>query len=306
MKIGMIGLGRMGAAMVERLLEQGASVYATDVDESARAQAAAIGAEVFDSAAALVAGLPAQSTVWVMVPAQFVDAVLDEILPALTAGSIVIDGGNSAYQDSRIRHVRLAEQGIHFLDCGTSGGVEGARTGASLMIGGEMAAYEKVEPLFALLATKNGYARVGGPGAGHFVKAVHNGIEYGMMGALAEGMALLDEQQEEFALDVAAVFKPYANGSIIAGRLMDWLVSGYQKGLPDSISGEVPVGETEVKMQHLTTLGALPILQASIEQRQQTRTTPSRTGKYIATLRNEFGGHATLPKKESETESAYE
>lgn len=299
MHVGMIGLGRMGAAMTERLIEQGIIVHATDVDESARAEVASFGATVYESATTLVSSLPMPAVVWVMVPAQFVDAVLEEIVPILPPDSIVIDGGNSAYQDSVSRHSRLLEKQIHFLDCGTSGGVEGARHGASLMIGGDKAAYEQVEPLFAALAIANGYARVGGPGAGHFVKAVHNGIEYGMMGALAEGVALLEAQQDEFGIEIESVLKPYAHGSIIAGRLMDWLVSGYQAGLPQQISGEVPTGETEAKMKHLTTLGNMPVLEAAIEQRQQTRVTPSRTGTYIATLRNEFGGHSTIPKTDT-------
>lgn len=296
--VGLIGLGRMGMAMAERLLEKGYQVVATDVDEAARSAAAEHGADAYASVAELAEHLPAGSPVWLMVPAQFVDDVLGELQDVVPAGTTIIDGGNSDYRESRRRHERLSESGLHFIDCGTSGGVEGARHGASLMAGGRADVFAEHEHLFATLATKNGYALVGGPGAGHFVKAVHNGIEYGMMGAMAEGIALLHEHEDEFGIELDEVFKPYEHGSIISSRLLSWLIAGKQKGLLAEVSGEVPVGETEAKMQYLTSLGSLPVLEAALAQRKQTRVEPSKTGQYIAIMRAEFGGHATLPAED--------
>lgn len=296
--VGFIGLGRMGLAMVEHLLEQGCVVHATDVDAAARSAAASAGATVHPDTVRLVAELPTPSLLWVMVPSQFVDDVLAELRGVVSPESIIIDGGNSGYGDSRRRHQELAKAGVRFLDCGTSGGVEGARHGASLMVGGDAETFASVEWLFAALATEQGYARVGGPGAGHFVKAVHNGIEYGMMGALAEGVAYLDERAEEFELSVPETFKPYAHGSIISSRLLDWLVEGYAEGLPDDIAGTVPVGETEQKMQYLCDNGDLPILAAAIKQRQATRELPTRTGQYLSTMRYKFGGHKPAVRKD--------
>lgn len=297
--VGFIGLGRMGLAMTERLIEQGHAVVATDVDAAARSAAASLGATVQPDITRLVAHLPKPSVVWVMVPSQFVDDVLAELIEDLAPESIVIDGGNSAYGDSRRRHHELSQQQIHFLDCGTSGGVEGARHGASLMVGGETAIYEVVEWLFATLGLEDGYAHVGNPGAGHFVKAVHNAIEYGMMGALAEGMAHLDASAEEFDLSMSDVLKPYAHGSIIASRLLDWLAEGYTEGLVDEISGCVPVGETEAKMKYLRDRGTLPVLAAAIAQREASREVPSRTGQYISTMRYKFGGHQPAERSDA-------
>ena len=297
--VGFIGLGRMGLAMVERLLEQGYMVHATDVDAAARGAAASAGATVYPDITRLVTEAPSPSLLWVMVPSQFVDNVLAELREVVSPESVIIDGGNSAYGDSRRRHQELARDGVRFLDCGTSGGVEGARHGASLMIGGDAETFASVEWLFAALSIEQGYARVGGPGAGHFVKAVHNGIEYGMMGALAEGIAYLDERADEFELSVPETLKPYAHGSIISSRLLDWLVAGYTEGLPDSISGTVPVGETEQKMRYLCDNGNLPILAAAIKQRQATRELPTRAGQYLSTMRYKFGGHKPAATKDN-------
>ena len=293
--IGFVGLGRMGQAMCARLVEAGYRVHATDVDSAARDAAAQHGVCVYEDVAGLIAQLPSPATVWLMVPSQYVETVLTEIVAHLPEGGTIIDGGNSPYQDSQRRYHELKDRGIDWLDCGTSGGIEGARHGASLMVGGEIEVFAAHEHLFNTLAVPDGYARVGGPGAGHFVKAVHNGIEYGMMGALAEGLALLDEYQSQFDLSVEQVLRPYEHGSIITSRLMSWLAEGYREGLPEQIAGEVPMGETETKMEHLTTLGTMPILQAAIQQRRTTRETPSRAGAYLSTMRNKFGGHAMIP-----------
>jgi 6-phosphogluconate dehydrogenase len=208
-EIGFIGLGRMGLNMVTLLVEKGYRVVGVDPSVEARSAAEAAGVEVTEDYGAMVEKLSDRKVVWVMVPSKFVDSVLDEVVPLLKVGDTVIDGGNSFYQDSLRRHKALKEKELNFLDVGTSGGMEGARHGASIMIGGAEEVYQKHEHLFKALAAENGYARVGKEGAGHFVKMVHNGIEYGMMGAIAEGMNVLHEHEAEFVIDLKEVFRPY-------------------------------------------------------------------------------------------------
>ncbi len=296
--IGFIGLGRMGAAMTTRLIEHGITVHAADVDEQARNNVAELGVHTHGSIGELVAALPTPSVVWVMVPAQFVDVVLDELTSHVVEQSIIIDGGNSDYRHSRRRYKTLKRQDLHFIDCGTSGGVEGARNGASLMIGGDEEVFQTIEPLCKILAAKNAYARVGNFGAGHFVKAVHNGIEYGMMGALAEGMSLLHDYKSEFGLDIEGVLNPYERESIISSRLMSWLAEGVRDGTVTHMEGTVPVGETEAKMKHLTDIGDMKVLKAALLQRAESREEASTVGLYTALLRHKFGGHSIVKKED--------
>lgn len=295
-EIGLVGLGRMGLFMALRLREQGFRVVGYNRSDAPRAAAEAAGVEWVGSLAELVAALPAARTVWLMVPSAAVEPVLSELTPLLSAGDTVIDGGNSFYQDSLRRHKALTEQKLKWLDCGTSGGVEGARFGASLMVGGEADVYAEHEALFAALAAPQAYARVGGPGAGHFVKMIHNGIEYGMMGALAEGMTILRDHEPTLGIDIKSVLQPYEHQSIIAGKLTTWLRQAYESGQIDAIAGEVPRGETEGEMEHITTLGDVPVLEAALEQRRASRQSPTYQGKVIAALRHQFGGHAVIEK----------
>lgn len=287
----------MGLPMGTHLVEQEYRVVGHDLSAEARAAATTAGIEVVSDYAELVAALPAPRVLWLMVPSKFVDAVLNELTPLLLAGDVVIDGGNSFYQDSLRRHQELTDQDLHFLDVGTSGGVSGARHGASLMIGGKREVFTEVESFFAALAAPQGYARVGGPGAGHFVKMVHNGIEYGMMGAIAEGVTVLHDHQEEFGIDLQEVFKPYENESIISSKLVSWLRQAYEEGQIEQIKGEVPTGETESEMEHITTLGDVRVLEAALAQRKGTRVTPSYLGKLVAAMRNQFGGHKVVQKE---------
>jgi len=215
----------------------------------------------------------------------------------LSPGDTIIAGGNSFYQDSLRRHKSLAEKELKFLDCGTSGGMDGARHGASIMVGGEPAVFAEHEHVFASLATHAGYARVGNAGAGHFVKMIHNGIEYGMMGAIAEGMTVLHEHEAEFGIDLKEVFKPYEHESIIASKLVSWLRKAYDEGQIDEIAGEVPKGETEFEMEHITTIGEVKVLEAALSQRKDSRLKPSYLGKLVAAMRNQFGGHAVVADK---------
>jgi len=298
--VGLVGLGRMGLNMAARLTEQGVAVVGVDAEVTARAAAADAGVRMVTSVQELVSILPQPRLVWLMVPSRYVDEVLQSLVPALTAGDVVIDGGNSFYKDSLRRHGELSACRLRFLDVGTSGGVSGARHGASIMVGGDVATFSLVEPVFAALAAPEGYARVGGPGAGHFVKMVHNGIEYGMMGAIAEGMGVLEQHAAQFDIDLRAVLGPYEHESIISSKLVTWLRQAYEEGQIDEIVGEVPRGETESEMEHITTLSEVPILEAALEQRRATRQQPSYVGKLIAAMRHQFGGHRVVPIGEHE------
>jgi len=296
-EIGFIGLGRMGFNMIAHLLEKGYRVVGVDPIEEARKRAKEAGAEVVSHYKEMADALSSPRVVWLMVPSKLVDAVLEEVVPLLNEGDTVIDGGNSFYQDSLRRHKALREKGLNFLDCGTSGGMEGARNGASIMVGGREEVFSRHEHIFKDLAAENGYALVGKEGAGHFVKMIHNGIEYGMMGAIAEGMTILHERESEFGIDLKNVLKPYEHQSIITSKLVTWLRKAYDEGQIDAIKGEVPRGETEDEMEHITTLGDVKVLEAALAQRKETRSHPSYIGKLVAAMRNQFGGHKVVQKK---------
>ncbi len=295
--IGFIGLGRMGLNMATLLVEKGYRVVGYNRSEEARIAAKAVGVEVVDDISSLITALPLPKVVWVMVSSSAVDAVLNELTPQLSPGDTIIDGGNSFYKDSIRRHKALKEKELKFLDCGTSGGMDGARHGASIMVGGRPEVFAEHEHIFASLATKDGYARVGNEGAGHFVKMIHNGIEYGMMGAIAEGMTILHEHEEEFGIKLEEVFKPYEHESIITSKLVSWLKKAYDEGQIDLITGEVPRGETESEMEHIVTLGDVKVLEGALAQRKATREKASYLGKLIAAMRNQFGGHSVIKRE---------
>lgn len=296
-EIGFIGLGRMGLNMTTHLVEEGYRVVGYNRSDDPRVEAEKAGIEVRSSLSELVSALPAPRVVWLMVPSSAVDTVLDELTPLLSSGDTVIDGGNSFYKDSIRRHGELKAKDISFLDCGTSGGMQGARHGASIMVGGPREVFEAHEHIFKALAAKDGHARVGNEGAGHFVKMIHNGIEYGMMGAIAEGMSVLHEHEGEFGIDLKEVLKPYEHESIITSKLVSWLREAYDEGQIEAIKGEVPPGETEFEMEHITTLGDVKVLEAALAQRKQTREQESYLGKLVAAMRNQFGGHKTISRE---------
>ncbi len=297
-EIGFVGFGRMGLNMATNLVEHGYRVVGYNRSEEPRKEAAGIGVEVVPSLQELVIGLSTPRVVWLMVTSNAVDAVLDEVVSYLEPGDTVIDGGNSFYKDSLRRHAVLKAKSINYLDCGTSGGMSGARSGASIMVGGLPDVFASHEHIFKALAAENGYARVGNAGAGHFVKMIHNGIEYGMMGAIAEGVTVLYEYEAEFGIDLKEVFKPYEHESIITSKLVSWLVEAYKTGQIDAIEGVVPKGETEEEMEHITTLGTVKVLEAALAQRKETRVQPSYLGKLVAAMRNQFGGHKVVLKEE--------
>lgn len=296
-ELGFIGLGRMGLNMALHLREQGYRIVGVDRNSATSVAAKDAGIEFAADYAQMLAGLSLPRVIWLMVPSTVVDEVLSALVPLLEVGDTIIDGGNSFYIDSLRRHKALTAKGIHFLDCGTSGGMEGARYGASIMAGGDKAIFAEHEHIFAALAAKDGYAHVGGPGAGHFVKMVHNGIEYGMMGAIAEGMNVLHAHEQDFAIDLHQVLKPYAHESIISSKLVTWLAKAYGEGQIDAIKGEVPRGETESEMEHILTLGDTKVLAAALAQRKETRDQESYIGKLIAAMRNQFGGHRVIAKE---------
>lgn len=296
-ELGFVGLGRMGLNMGTRLVEQGYKIAGYNRGDGPKIQAEAAGIEVQASLTTMVAQLSAPRVIWLMVPSSAVDVVLSDLIPLLSQEDTIIDGGNSFYKDSLRRHAELNNQGINFLDCGTSGGMLGARHGASIMVGGKTEVFLAQEHIFKALATENGYALVGNAGAGHFVKMIHNGIEYGMMGAIAEGVSVLHEHEAEFGISLKEVFKPYENESIISSKLVSWLSQAYDQGQIDLITGEVPPGETEFEMEHITTLGEVEVLKAALNQRKKTRIEPSYLGKLVAAMRNQFGGHSVITKK---------
>jgi len=298
MDLGMVGLGRMGANMAERVLRGGHRVVGFDPGEAARSAAQAKGIEPVGSLAALVATLPAPRAVWLMVPAgHVVDDTLAQLLPLLAPGDIVIDGGNSYYKDSQRRARELAGHGIAYVDCGTSGGIWGLQEGYSLMIGGDEAAVGRLAPVFTALApaADRGWGRVGPSGAGHFTKMVHNGIEYGMMQAYAEGFALM-ERKQEFALDLHQIAEIWREGSVVRSWLLD--LTAEALGRDANLSSIAPYvedsGEGRWTVAEAIDLDvSAPVITLSLLERLRSRDKDSFTDKLLATMRNQFGGHAT-------------
>jgi len=299
MKLGYIGLGKMGANMVERLLEKGHEVVAYDRNADAVKATKNKGAQPADTLAALVAALPLPRLVWIMVPHQAVDAVLKELTPLLAPGDVVVDGGNSPYKKSIRRAKELEARGIDFLDAGVSGGPAGARNGACIMVGGRKEVFQKFETVFRDFSVPDGYGYMGRTGAGHFVKMVHNGIEYGMMQALAEGFAVM--KASDFGLDLTKITDVYNHRSVIESRLVGWLQSAfvqYGEDLKDITGSAAQSGEGMWTVEAGKELGIpTPIIQAALDFRIQSQKDPSYTGQLISAMRNQFGGHEVKTKK---------
>ncbi|QWP78430.1 decarboxylating 6-phosphogluconate dehydrogenase [Lysobacter sp. K5869] len=296
MELGMVGLGRMGANMAERLVRGGHKVAGFDPGAAAREQAAARGIIAAASLSELIAALPAPRAVWLMVPAGAVDATLAELRPLLAPGDTVIDGGNSNYKDTVRRAAELRAHGLHYVDSGTSGGVWGLQEGYSLMIGGEDAAVERLRPIFETLApaADRGWGRVGPSGSGHFTKMIHNGIEYGMMQAYAEGFAILG-RKAEFGLDLHQIAQIWRHGSVVRSWLLD--LSADALGKNPSLQGIAPYvedsGEGRWTVAEAIDLNvSAPVITASLMERLRSREKDSFADKLLAAMRNEFGGHA--------------
>jgi 6-phosphogluconate dehydrogenase len=298
MELGMIGLGRMGANMTERLLRGGHRVISYDRSAEAIQQVVDKGAVGAHSLADFVKQLSPPRAIWLMVPSgDPVDQTIEQLLPHLAKGDTIIDGGNSNYKDSIRRAEKLKAQGIHFVDAGTSGGIWGLQVGYCMMVGGEKEVVDRLEPIVKTLAPQEGYLHVGPSGAGHFVKMIHNGIEYGMLEAYGEGFELLNASQ--FDLDLAKIAHLWNQGSVIRSWLLELTESALQKDPKlAAIRGYVEdSGEGRWTVQEAIERNVpAPVLMLSLFARFASRQDTSFSAKVIAALRNEFGGHAV--KKE--------
>jgi 6-phosphogluconate dehydrogenase len=294
MDIGYIGLGKMGKGMVLRLVEKGWNVTAFNRTPGPAQELEKNGVTAASSLQDLVSKLRTPRLIWLMVSHQAVDAVLWDLLPLLEEGDTIIDGGNSPYKETMRRAKELAVKEINFLDAGVSGGPSGARNGACVMAGGEEALFKKYEKLFSDISAENAYLYCGKNGAGHFVKMVHNGIEYGMMQAIAEGFNVLKTSQ--FELDLEKIADLYNRKSVIESRLVGWLSSGfaeYGKDLADVSGSAAQSGEGLWTVEAAKELGVpVPVIEVALNFRLESQKNPSYAGKILQTMRNQFGGHA--------------
>ena len=294
MKLGFIGFGRMGGNMARRLLGRGHQVAVYARRAEVRAEVAGLGAAPAETIKDLVGQLTPPRVVWMMIPAgDPVDKTLAELAPFLSAGDIIVDGGNSNYKDSIRRAAAAKARNLQYLDAGTSGGIWGLQIGYCLMVGGEPAAVRVVEPAFRDLAPEGGYLHVGPSGAGHFVKMIHNGIEYGMLQAYAEGFAILHEAP--FKLDLHAISDLWNHGSVVRS----WLLELAERAFADdpelrSLRGYVEdSGEGRWTVQEAIDRNLpAPVITLSLLQRLRSRQEENFGDKVIAALRQQFGGHA--------------
>ncbi|WP_353150289.1 phosphogluconate dehydrogenase (NAD(+)-dependent, decarboxylating) [Pollutimonas bauzanensis] len=335
MQIGMVGLGRMGNNMVQRLLRNGQHCVVYDSHPEALQPLADLGAIACSSLEAFVASLAAPRAIWLMVPAAVVDKVLAELTPLLQDGDIVIDGGNSSYHDDIRRAAELTQQGIHYMDVGTSGGVAGLERGYCLMIGGEADTFKHLEPVFAALSpgadavhatpdralttADQGYLHCGPHGAGHFVKMVHNGIEYGIMAAYAEGLNIMHNanigmheraadaettplrhpEHYQYDLDLPEITELWRRGSVIGSWLLDLTAKALQ-GNPslDNYAGRVSdSGEGRWALSAAIDQGVpTPVLSAALFSRFESRGNADYANRVLSAMRKQFGGHVEKPE----------
>ncbi|WP_144514213.1 phosphogluconate dehydrogenase (NAD(+)-dependent, decarboxylating) [Bacillus thuringiensis] len=297
MQVGLIGLGKMGLNLGKNLMDHKHEVVAFDLNTSAVEEMKEYGAMGTSSLSELVQSLQSPRILWVMVPHAVVDSVIDEVTPLLSKGDILIEAGNSHYKESIRRYEQLKKDGIHFMDAGTSGGMEGARNGACYMIGGDQEAWDIVEPIFRDTAVENGYLYAGKAGSGHFLKMIHNGIEYGMMAAIGEGFEVLEKS--EFDYDYEKVSRVWNNGSVIRSWLMELTENAFSKDAKlDEIKGVMhSSGEGKWTVETALDLQtATPVIAMSLLMRYRSLDNDTFTGKVVAALRNEFGGHAVEKK----------
>ena len=286
MQLGMIGLGRMGSGMTERLREGGHEVQTYDPNVEARTAA---------SLAELKAQLKAPRAFWLMIPAgKITEDVFQELLDLAEQGDTIVDGGNSNFRDSQRRHGEAQKRGLHFVDAGVSGGIWGLEVGFCLMVGGEEEPVQRLEPIFETLAPDEGYAHVGASGAGHFVKMVHNGIEYGLMQSYAEGFEIMEHS--EFDLDPHQISGIWRNGSVVRSWLLELLHAAFEQHgsklddiapyVEDSGEGRWTINEA------INENVPAPVISASLFARFQSRDEIKFSAKVAAALRQQFGGHA--------------
>ncbi len=310
-ELAIVGLGKMGANMARRMMEKGWTVVGMDRDPETVKKLEAEGLKPAGSYKEMSAALKQKRIVWLFLPPQKIageEQIVDQeifgengIADSLSPGDTIIDGGNSFYKYAATRAKRLEEKGIHFMDAGTSGGPAGARNGACLMIGGSEEGYADTEHLFKDFAKEGAYKFFPGAGAGHFVKMVHNGIEYGMMQAIGEGFEVLKKSPFDINLEDAAEI--YNNGSVIESRLVGWTQSAFKEHGPalDGISSTVQHnGEGAWTIQAAKELGVeVPVIKASFQFRIDSAEKPSFTGKVVSAQRGQFGGHSVKEEKSS-------
>lgn len=297
MEVGMIGLGRMGSNMARRMLDSGHRVVSYDPVPQAVKALVDQGANGADSIAELAAKLNTPRAVWLMVPSgEPTEIAISGLAAELSAGDIIIDGGNSYYRDSMRRAAEVSEKGLFFLDVGTSGGIWGLKEGYCLMVGGDAEAYHRIEPVLQALAPSpdEGYAHVGPSGSGHFVKMVHNGIEYGLMQAYAEGFELL-QAKREFNLNLHQIAEVWRYGSVIRSWLLDLTASALKRDPKlERIGAYVEdTGEGRWTVQESIELAVpIPVITQSLQARFRSRQDQPLAAKLLAALRQQFGGHA--------------
>ena len=297
MKVGLIGLGRMGISIVDRLVKAGHDVVGFDPSADARIQAEKLGATVVESIEQITAGT---RIFWLMVPAgKPVDEVIDELRPGLKAGDIVIDGGNSHFPDSVRRYAQLQQLKVHFVDCGVSGGLKGREIGFSIMVGGDKQIFEHLIPIFEALSAPDGFGYMGPAGAGHYVKMIHNGVEYALLQAYAEGFHLLQEGRYN-NLDLEKIARVWSNGSVIRSWIVELCEEIFNENpnltdVPGAIGENLPgrLTQQEAHEQRVP----IRMIDDSLDIREWSRETGGNFGtKVVAMLRNKFGGHK-LEKK---------
>ena len=295
MRLAMIGLGRMGGNMTERLVKGGHEVVAFDRTRDVVDKYVLTGATGAYTIADIPQKLKSPRIVWIMVPAgKPVDETIAQLLPGMSKGDVIIDGGNSNFHDSMRRAADLQGKGIHFIDCGTSGGIWGLANGYCLMIGASPEAFKLCEPIFKTLAPPDGYAHMGPPGSGHYVKMVHNGIEYGMLQAYAEGYEIL-HASKDFKLDLHKIAAVWNHGSVVRSWLNELAEMAFAKDIDlKDLRGYVEdSGEGRWTVQEAIDLDVpAPVITLSLIMRLRSRQQDSFSAKSIAALRNEFGGHA--------------
>jgi 6-phosphogluconate dehydrogenase len=295
MQLGFIGLGRMGSNMVRRLLRDGHSIVAYNRSPEKTQEIAGEGATPSFTIAELVEKLEVPRTAWIMVPAgDATEAQIAELLEHLEPGDTIVDGGNTNFHDDVRRHAELAKHGIRYVDAGVSGGVWGLANGFCLMVGGDREAVEPLEPVFRSLAPVDGYLHAGPPGAGHYVKMIHNGIEYGLMQAYAEGFEIM--HASEYPLDLGAVADLWNHGSVVRSWLLELAAHAFEANGEDlaNLKGWVAdSGEGRWTVQEAIDRDVpAPIITLALQTRFRSRQDDSYGAKVLAALRNEFGGHA--------------
>lgn len=297
MKVGLIGLGKMGLNLGKNLIDHQHEVVAYDLNAGAVEEMKGYSAAGASSYKEVIDQLESPRILWIMVPHAVVDGVIADLTPLLDKGDIVIEAGNSHYKESIARYEQLKPHGVHFMDVGTSGGMEGARNGACYMIGGDEEAWNIVEPLFKDTSVENGYLYAGKAGSGHFLKMVHNGIEYGMMASIGEGFEVLEKSDYDF--DYEKVARVWNNGSVIRSWLMELTERAFSKDANlDEIRGVMhSSGEGKWTVETAFDLqAATPVIALSLLMRYRSLENDTFTGKVVAALRNEFGGHAVEKK----------